>query len=446
MNFQSDLPLLAYLARKIRLDQGLTLENLKDENISVGTISHIENMEGNPSESKVYYLFERLGYDRAGVEELKRRELLEMETLRRKLECVESLLNDQYLTRSKELINQYKLKEYHALFPYAHYLQALYAFMRQDIERAQKLWNKTLKLCKKQILQVKEHLIAKCYNDLSACCYQQNELQKAIYYVEKGLEQFQGEAQNEIKYVLICNRIFYLYKFGRTREAYTQIKQIWSSIHHIQSMRVKLLLYKSHSFLLMKNNMLDEAEICCKDGIEITQRNLSQKSLLLDFLNILGSIYLKKKNYELALDYFHLILELDSERESQRRHADAYTCLINLYTIYSDWAKAKECMEQALLIGREIQDDVRLVKMLIVSGLCMKKQEQYDKAVALFKEAIALCDKHKYLERKYIAVYELTGCFDKINDRKEFSQWAEELYYLQRKIGWTLEEDLYDIL
>jgi tetratricopeptide (TPR) repeat protein len=362
------------------------------------------------------------------------------------LECIESLLNDQDLTRAKDLLSQYQLKEYHTLFSYAHYLQALYAFMHQDTERAQKLWNKTLDLFKKQILPVKEHLIAKCYNDLSACCYQQNELQKAINYVENGLKQLQEEEQHEIKYALICNHIFYLYKSGHIKEAYTRIQQIWSSIHYIQSMRVKLLLYKSHCFLLMKNNALDEAEQCCKDSIEITQRNLSQKSLLLDFLNILGSIYLKQRKYEQALDHFHLILELDSDRKSPRRHADAYTCLISLYTIQGDWVKAQEWIENALLIGREIQDDFRLVKMLIVSGICMKKQEQYGKAIDCFKEAILLCDKHEYLERKYTAVYELTGCFDKINNRREFSQWAEELYFLQREIGLTLEEDLYDIL
>ncbi|MCH5583573.1 tetratricopeptide repeat protein [Shimazuella sp. AN120528] len=444
MNFQNDLPLLAYMARKIRLDQGLTLENLKDENISVGTISNIENMEGNPSESKVYYLFEKLGYDREGVEELKRRELLEIETLRRKLECVESML-DQDLPQAKELLSRYRVKEYHALFPYSHYLQALYSFMRQDIERAQKLWNRTLDLCNKQILSVKQHLVAKCYNDLSACCYQQNELHKAIYYVEKGLKQFQEEEQHEIKYALICNYIFYLNQSGRIKEAYERIKQIWSSIHHIQSMRVKLHLYKSHCILLKKSNKLDEAEQCCKDSIEITQRNLSQKSLLLDFLNILGSIYLKKQNYELALEHFDLVLVLDAERKSPRRNADSYTYLTSLYTTQNKWTKAQECMEQALLIGREIQDDVRLAKILIVSGICMKKQELYEKAISYFKEAIALCDKHRYLKQKCTAVYELTGCFDKIDNRSEFSQWAEEFYFLQRKLGWKQEEDFYDI-
>jgi tetratricopeptide (TPR) repeat protein len=446
MSFQNDLPLLAYMARKIRLDQGLTLENLKDENISVGTISNIENMEGNPSESKVLYLFKNLGINQEAVEELKQRELLEIEILQRKLECVENLLNDQDLTQAKELLSRYQPKEYHALFPYAYYLQALYAFAHHDIEKSQKLWNKTLDLCKKQILPAKQHLVAKCYNDLSTCCYQQNDLQGAIYYVQKGLDQFQAEAQNEIKYALICNQIFYLSKSGRIKEAYARIKQIWSSIHHIQSMRVKLLLYKSHCILLMKNNELDEAKQCCKDSIEITQRNLSQKSLLLDFLNILGSIYLKQRKYELALEYFYLVLDIDAERKSPRRHADAYTYLTSLYTTQNEWVKAQECMENALLIGREIQDDVRLAKILIISGICNKKQAQYEKAIPFFKEAITLCDKHEYLKRKCTAVYELAGCFDKIDNRREFSQWTEEFYFLQRKLGWTMKEDLYDIL
>lgn len=304
MSFQTDLPLLAYMARKIRLDQGLTLENVKDEHISVGTISNIENMEGNPSESKVYHLFKRLGYDEEGLEELKRRELLEMETLRLKLECVENLLDNQDLTQAKKLLGQYQPKEYHALFPYALYLKAQCTFACHDIEKALKLWKKALNMCNKQIFIVKQDLIAKCHNELSTCCYRQNNLPDAIYHVQKGLEHFHENEQHEIKYALTCNQIFYLSNAGRFEEAYSLIKQIWSSIHQIQSMRVKLLLYKSRCILLMKHNELYEAEQCCKESIEITQRNLSQKSLLLDFLNILGSIYLKQQKYELALDYF----------------------------------------------------------------------------------------------------------------------------------------------
>ncbi|MXQ54450.1 helix-turn-helix domain-containing protein [Shimazuella alba] len=445
MNVQNDLLLLAYLARKIRLDQGLTLENLKDENISVGTISNIENMEGNPSESKVYYLFEMLGYDREGVEELKRRESLEMEILRRKLECVESMLDDKDLAQTKVLLNRYMPSEYHALYPYANYLKGLQAFAYNDIERAKKLWDKTIELCKKQILTAKQHLIAKCHNELSTCCYRKNNLQEAIYHVEKGLKQFKAEEQNEIKYALICNHIFYLYRSGFIKESYLLLKRIWSSIHQIQRMRVKLLLHKLHCILLMKNNELDEAERCCADSIEITQCNLSQKSLLLDFLNILGSIYLKQGMYEQALEYFYLALDMDAEQKSPRRHADTYTYLTSLYTMQNKWAKAQDCMKNALSVGRKIKDDFRLVKILIISGVCIKKQKQYDKAIIYFKEAVQLCDKHDYFKQKCTAVYELIGCFDKMDHRKEFSQWAEEFYFLQRKLGWRLEADLYDI-
>jgi transcriptional regulator with XRE-family HTH domain len=73
MDFLNDLPLLAYLARKIRLDRGLSLENLKNENISVGTISNIENMEGNPSRSKVLHLFQSLNISAEELEEIKQK-------------------------------------------------------------------------------------------------------------------------------------------------------------------------------------------------------------------------------------------------------------------------------------------------------------------------------------------------------------------------------------
>jgi hypothetical protein len=42
-------------------------------------------------------------------------------------------------------------------------------------------------------------------------------------------------------------------------------------------------------------------------------------------------------------------------------------------------------------------------------------------------------------------VYELAGCYDKIGNKKEFSQWAEEFYLLQSQIGRKLEENFYVI-
>lgn len=443
MDLTKDLPLLAYMARKIRLDRGLSLDNLKDKNISTGTISHIENMEGNPSKSKVLHLFQKLNINAEELEELKQKELQEIETLRVKLECVEDLIDDEELDQAKKLLARYQPKEHHALFPYAHYLQGLYYFELSQWEKALKIWTETLSYCKKQTFIAKPNLIAKCYNELSTGCYEQNNLQEAIYYADEGLKQFSDTKQAEIRYALTGNKILYLRKSERRKEAVRLIKQIWPSIGQIQSVRIRLLLYKSYCILLIENNELEEALKYCKESIEIIHRNVSQKSYLLDFLNILGSIYLQQENYVQALEQFYLVLDLAQNKNSSRRHADTYTYLTSLYTAQNNWESAQACMERALLIGREINDDFRLSKILMIAGICNKKQEQYDKAIPLFEEAITLCEKHEYSNRTCSAVYELAACYDKIGNRKAFSRWAEEFYLLQRKIGWKMEEGSY---
>ncbi|WP_028776434.1 helix-turn-helix domain-containing protein [Shimazuella kribbensis] len=445
MDLTYDLPLLAYIARKIRLDRGLSLENLKNEHISIGTISNIENMEGNPSKNKILHLFESLHISSESLENILQNELHEIETLRRKLECVEDLINDEDLEQAQKLLTRYRPKEHHALFPYSHYLQGLYHFELQEWEKALKIWKEVLLLCKKQTYVAKPNLVAKCYNELSTCCYEQNNLQEAIHYADEGLNQVSTVEQAEIKYALTGNKILYLRKSERKKEAVKLIKQIWSSIGYIQSTRVKLLLYKSYCILLIENNELEEALNYCKESIEIIHRNVSQKNLLLDFLNILGNIYLKQGKFEQAIEHFHLVLDLDSNRVFPRRHAESYTYLTSLYTTQKNWSKALDCMEKALLIGRKIHDDFRLSKILMVAGICYKKQEQYDKAIPFFVEAVILCKKHEYSKRACSAVYELAACYDKIGNKKEFSQWAEEFYLLQSQIGWKLEENFYVI-
>lgn len=445
MDLAKDLPLLAYMARKIRLDRGLSLDNLKDKNISTGTISHIENMEGNPSKSKVLYLFQKLNIRAEELEELKQKELQEIETLRVKLECVEDLIDDEELDQAKKLLARYQPKEYHALFPYSRYLQGLYFYELRNWAKARKIWKETLLLCKKQTFNAKKHLIAKCYNGLSSCCYQQNKLQKALNYIDEGLEHFTIDENDEINYAMISNKILYLRKSERRKEAVRLIKQIWSTTSQIQSIRIKLLLYKSYCILLLENQELTEAQYYCKESIAIIHRNASQKGILLDFLNILGSIYLQQENYEQALEHFYLILDLDPNRKFSRRHADTYTYLTSLYTAQNDWESAQACMEKALLIGREINDDFRLSKILMIAGICNKKQEQYDRAIPFFEEAVMLCTKNEYARRTCSAVYELAACYNKIGNQTEFSHWAEEFYLLQSKIGSKMEEGFYVI-
>ncbi|MXQ54289.1 helix-turn-helix domain-containing protein [Shimazuella alba] len=445
MNFANDLPLLAYLARKIRLDRGLSLENLKNENISVGTISNIENMEGNPSKSKVLYLFQSLNINEEELEEIKQKELLEIETLRRKLECVEDLINDEELEQAKKLLAQYAPKEHHALYPYFRYLQGLCYFELREWKKSQKIWEETLVLCKKQAFVAKHDLLAKCFNRLSTCWYAQNDLAKALYYVEEGLKQYKTKKQDEIKYALLVNKVLYLRKSDRRKEAVKLIKEVWPLINQIQSVRVKLILYKSYCILLLENQELNEALYYCKESIDIAHRNISQKGFLLDFLNILGSIYLKRKMYEQALEYFSLVFDISPDKKFSRRHADTYTYLTSLYTAQNDWVNAQECMKKALSFGREIKDDYRLSKILMVAGICNKTQKQYDEAIPLFKEAVTLCKENEYPKRTCNAVYELAACYDKIGNRKAFSQWTEEFYRLQRKIGWIMEEEFYVI-
>jgi tetratricopeptide (TPR) repeat protein len=185
--------------------------------------------------------------------------------------------------------------------------------------KSTKIWEETLNLCKKQAYTAKHDLLAKCYNRLSTCWYAQNNLSRALYYVEEGLKQYRAEEQDEIKYALLVNKVLYLRKSDRRKEAVKLIKEVWPLINQIQSVKVKLILYKSYCDLLLENNELEEAVKFCKDSIEIAHRNVSQRNLLLDFLNILGNIYLRQRKYNQALEHFHLILELAPK---QNTHED----------------------------------------------------------------------------------------------------------------------------
>ncbi|MFC7443156.1 tetratricopeptide repeat protein [Laceyella putida] len=443
-DFSHDL--VRYIIKKRRKKKNLRLEDLKDRNISIATISFIENGEQKVSQEKFHYLLTKLNIDPASLGHLVAQEEKKIEELRFQLDFIEALLDNNETTTVYDLLLRIHLEDFHPLAPHYHYLLGLVHFKKQDWPKAEHFFQRAILLCRHHSLNPQDNVIALCLKELSACAYHQNDLEQALSFVDQGLEAFREEkGRKEVRFVLLSNKILYLLRDAQTEQASHLLNQVWPQIQQIELTRVTLNLYKFRAILLRKSKMHEEAIACCKEGIRKGKRNLFL-SRTYDLLNVLGSIYLQQKEFEKAAYYFELVINNDQDMKFPRRHMDAHTYLAILHSSQQNWVKAKDHFDQAIELGKELNDAFRLTKAYIVRGNSLKNQQRYNDAIASYKQAIVLAQNHHYKSREAKALYLMAECYDKMKEEKEFTESTNCLFFLLKELNFKGDEDdIYEV-
>ncbi|TCW40759.1 tetratricopeptide repeat protein [Laceyella sacchari] len=438
--------LIRYIIKKRRKEKNLRLEDLKDRNISIATISFIENGEQRVSQEKLHYLLTKLNIDPASLKHLIAEEAERIEELRFQLDFIEALLDNNETTIIYDLLLGTKLEDFHPLAPHFHYLMGLAHLKKQEWHKAEHFFQRAILLCRHHSLNPSDNIIALCLKELSTCAYHQNDLDQALSFVNQGLEAFQADKERkEVRYILLSNKILYLLRAGQTEQASHLLNQIWPLIQEIELTRVTLNLYKFRAILLRKSKMFSEAIACCKEGIRKGKKNLFL-SRTYDLLNVLGSIYLQQKAYGKAAYYFELVINNDKDVKFPRRHIDAHTYLAILHDGQQNWNKAEKHLEQAIELGKKLNDAYRITKAYIVRGNSLKNQLHYDDAVTSYKQAMILAQNHHYKSMEAKALYLMAECYDKMKEEKEFTDSTNLLFFLLKELNFKEDEDdIFDV-
>ncbi|SEN67517.1 helix-turn-helix domain-containing protein [Lihuaxuella thermophila] len=437
--------LIRYVIKKTRIDKGLHQRDLADVHISDGTISNIERGKVVVKDDTFHYLLHKLGLDNGKLEELVEQERKRIEHLKFQLDGIESLLENGDLEAAYEDLRLVPMDEFHPLAPYYTYLKGRYEYKRKQWNKASKYFKLALRLCKQHMIDPEDNIISMCFNQLSRCSYHQNDLAQALEYVKHGLEKYDDtKGKREVKYFLFSNKILFLIKSSHLDHASQILNELWPSIPQIDSIPVLLDLYKYRAAILRERGAFQEAISISNEGIEIARRNWIQNQHL-DLLNVLGSVYLKNKKFEMAFPRFEMVLKLDRKLKYPRRHVDAHTYLAMLYSAQEDWGKADYHLKKAIDIGRKVADLFRLAKALIVQGNFYYYQQKYNEAIPLYQEASELSERHGFKQRQISALLKLSACFAKMKKTDELHKCNERLVSIINELKIISEDDFYEV-
>ena len=430
MYYGLDSNTVRYLMRKTRKEQNLRQEDVSDDEMSYGTISNIERGVINVKEKLIQKYLEKLGLTAPRLKRLVKKEQKRIDELNFRLEIIESMLDNNKTEKAEQLLKEIKLEAFHPLAPYYAYLEGRCWQAEKDWRRAEKHYKLAIRLFNQYNLTVRKNISAICFNELSICCYNQNNLEKALHYVEKGIEKCNDKFDNYSKYPLLSNKILYLIHNMQYDAANQALEEVWGDLERIENIHIKLNLHKFRAQILRKMGKYQEALTVCSRGIDIAKQNRIQ-SYYLDLITVTGSIYLLKKQFEEAKLRFSAVLTYDYKTEFPRSHIDSLTYLAIIYEHEKEYEKAKEHIKKAVELARKIPQVSRLAKALIVAGNIYLEQD-IELAVRYYQEAEKVSENK---QQQYTALLQLTYCFDKMNEKDRWNSYIKKLVNVQRDIN-----------
>ncbi|OYD07502.1 helix-turn-helix domain-containing protein [Paludifilum halophilum] len=418
------------VARKVRKRQGMRLEDLADKNISPATISNIERGVPHVKQDKLIYLMEKLGISMDKLPDLILKEQKELDDLKFHLTSIESMKRMKQLDKALVRLDEIKLSSDH---PYAstwHWLKGGCYLFKQKWRKAEKELNNAIRLSSENSM---DNIEAYSFNDLSLCCYHQNDLQAALQYVNSGLDAFHPEGGYPIvKYLLHHNKAIYLERLERTAEALKIVQDIWGELPQLEQIETVLTFYWLRAELVRKSGALDEALKFAQKGIELASLNYNRKTTF-DLWTVMGSIYMEKKNWKRAEFCFDIAMGIPKEYIQDSRYIRTCTQLGNLYIQQKKWERARNILNQAIQEAERLNNSIYLTDVRLVLGDYYYLKESHNEAISQFRQAVGLAQKYCYKDKEYHGWYRLARCWKDINE-KEFQQCTTNMFRIQEEM------------
>lgn len=440
-----------YVLRKRRVNElGKKMSELENYEISKGSISNIENFKNNPHPKTLKIYLDKLGLKIKQVYEMADSVEQEIEEILFHLETIETIIEKQDLKSANHRLKKISLDDFHPLAPFVAYLQGKILYEEKQWNKAEKKFLVAIKLHHTYGITHNKNLISASYKSLASCSYFNNDLSQALKLVDLGLESYDDTQERKgVKYQLLGNKVLYLLKSSEKIKASRLLDKVWDDVKLLDDSYDDysvLNLYKFRSTILRDEEHYDDALECCKNGTMISRKHWSINiSHYLDFLIIAGSVFLKQHDYQKAWDRFELAIDSDQDLRAPRRHVDSYTYLGIMYNAQKKWQEASVHLDKALKIGRQIPDPFRLTKALIVKGNLYFQQKKWDQAILLYQECYSISKSNNFRQRQYSSLLKLADCFANIGDEKQLNFYTTKLYYLQKDLKITWEEDFYEI-
>lgn len=417
--------------RAYRKKQGLSIENLADENISATTISNIERGLPSVGADKINYLMRKLGISVEKLLQTAEDHEKRRQAFRLRLLSVEMMLDRGELSKARRLLE--KLEPVESQLPEYYFVQGKCHRFLQNWKRAEEGLFKAIEYSQQQG-RVQTNIEAASYANLGVCSYWQGDLDQALDYTDKGLKAFvEGGERQEYKYVLLYNKAVYLRQKELWGPALNMVEEIWKDRDRIERTPVLLGLYYLRADCLSKTNDLEGAFRTALEGLK--RARISQHYIqAFNLWNLLGDLYKMKEEWAEAVHCYTMALELKDETDDPVVVSSTYAELGKLYTQCGEWEKAFEYVNKAVEIAERYENFPRLASALQILGDYWFKRDLKTEAIRCYQRALELARKHQLVQQEYEILFHLARSWQGVDEEK-FINCLREMHMIKEKEG-----------
>ncbi|MBA4495011.1 helix-turn-helix domain-containing protein [Paenactinomyces guangxiensis] len=377
-----DFKKVGELIRKVRKDRGMTLDDLCDDYIPRTTLSMIERgLTHNPV--KVRYILRKLDIN---LTDLSKKEKEQAEDQELELIILENRINSEPRKTLSEL-SKFPA-EYNR--PVVDFLKGRCYYKTGQYDRAADFFNKALRVLEKSVDHERTNLKPLCLNHLSVIEFNQGNNEKALHYVEDGINSFDLNGERQYYYInLLTNKAIYLRGLGRAEKALKTLEEIKVNSFDINIDAV-IGIYDLQAKLKREIKLYDEAASCAIKGLELARVNYNYPRQLELYIT-LGEIYRESGKLHQAEKCLNAGIAL-KDKISRRQFLiqDAYLKLGIVYFEKKDFQLSHKTLRKALNIVKIENDMLKYSKALLYVAKCFLSECKYEKALSTFKNVYEL--------------------------------------------------------
>jgi tetratricopeptide (TPR) repeat protein len=433
-----DLKKIGEFLRQKRNEEGLRLEDIADDQISAATLSHIENGKSVLAENLNYYA-SKLGYDLTKYPNPWEQD--EQKKLEYELQLIRIEFNLDLVDASDSLKELDNIKtndsEINALVSY---MKGRAYLNQKKLKKAETCLKKALDNSKGPLLE-KKNLAASCYQELSRIAYFQDNLDKALEYVNSGLNIFIDKPtyDRSIKYVLSISKVIYLDKMDRTHEALQFLDELWKQKSEIENVEVLINMYDLYASIYKDLKKYNEAISFAKKGIQLTRYSKAYNRAF-ELWATLGRIYNDMDRLHEAETCLLTAVSVEKNVLKDKKYlfSPVFIDLGYIYIKLGNWDDAENMFKRVL--QQEKKSSLRYNQALVGLGIVASNKTNFEEAEKILIEARDLALKHNYKYQAIRVLKRLAKYYQK-TDSPKFVNSLKEIYLIEQSIeGGDIDE------
>jgi tetratricopeptide (TPR) repeat protein len=251
-----------------------------------------------------------------------------------------------------------------------------YYYLHGKLYEINRNWVKALEFYGKAIRYIDQfpslkntNIKAVCYHGISRIYERQNHLDQALGAVQLGGKFFvEIDDRSYVKYNLLLSKTIYLEKLNQNEEAFRITKQLRENRTNLASSEAKTNLAQLQATLYNKFGLYEQAIYYAEEGLLLARLD-KQFDQSLELWTTKGESYRKKGEFANAKQCLKTALKLKEKINHSPLAIDTYTQLGLLYLELNDIQKSLETLKQAVILGEETTDNLRLMNALIALGV-----------------------------------------------------------------------------